>query len=124
MSIDALSNILLADTFVLAWHQGPDSLTFHVLASLLQTHPAASPPAPGDWACYRPAIIQFSGVSSIHGLLRQGSVRRTTDAEDSVDYGCIDSLSLVRPSEYRIAGEFGEVSVVASGVFVYLAAAA
>ena len=124
MSIDAISNILLEDTFVLAWHQGPESLTFHILASLLQTHPEASPPATGDWACYRPGIIQFSGVSSVRGLLHQASVNRTTDAEGSVDYGCIDNLSSTQAGEYRITGEFGDVSVVAREVSVCLAAAA
>ena len=124
MSIDAFTDILLEDTFVLAWHQGPESLTFHVLASLMQTHPAASIPAVGDWACYRPGIIQFVGVSSVRGLLPQQSVTRTTDAAGEVDYGCIDMLALVQPNSYRIVGEFGDVSVTAASVSLYLAAAA
>jgi hypothetical protein len=124
MSIDSFTDILLEDTFVLAWHQGPESLTFHVLASLMQTHPAASVPAVGDWACYRPGIIQFFGVSSVRGLLKQHSVSRTTDAAGEVDYGCIDMLAFVQPSGYRIVGEFGDVSVAAAGASISLVATA
>ena len=124
MSIEAFDNILLEDTFVLSWHQASTSLTFNVLASLLQSHPEASPPARDEWACYRSGVIQFSGVSSVDGLLRQESVKPTTDPDGSVDYGCIDDLSLVRPGEYRIAGEFGVVTVAARGVSLVLGAAA
>ena len=124
MSIQAFDNILLEDTFVLSWHQAAASLTFNVLASLLQSHPEASPPASGEWACYRPGVIQFSGVSSIGGLLSQGAVIPTKDPDGSVDYGCINDLSLVRPGEYRIAGEFGVVTVVAREVSLILDAAA
>ena len=123
MNIDVFSNILLEDTFVLAWQQGPESLSFHVLASLLQSHPEASPPAAGQWACYKPGIIQFTGVTLVRGLIPQESVNRTTDAAGSVDYGCIDSITLVRLGEYQIAGEFGVVTVLASNVSLYLAAA-
>ena len=124
MSIDAFAHILLEDTFVLAWHQSPGSLVFHVLASLQHTHPEASAPGSGDWACYRPGIIQFSGVTSVIGLVPQDSVTRTTDAAGSVDYGCIDDLALIQPGEYRIAGEFGDVLLVAGEVSLFLAAAA
>ena len=124
MSIEAFDNILLEDTFVLSWHQASASLTFNVLASLLQSHPEASPPAGGEWACYRLGAIQFSGVSSIDGLLHQQSVAPTTDPDGSVDYGCIDDLSLVRPGEYRITGEFGVVTVVAREISLILGAAA
>ncbi|MDC7700051.1 hypothetical protein [Vogesella indigofera] len=123
MNIDVLSNILLEDTFVLAWHRGHESLTFYVLASLQRTHSAASTPTHGDWACYRPGIIQFSGVSSVQGLLRQDAVKPAIDAEGSVDYGCIDSISVVQPSGCRIVGDFGDVLVVARKVLFYLAAA-
>ncbi len=123
MSIEAFDNILLEDTFVLSWHQGTDSLTFHVLASLLQSHPDASPPAAGDWACYRPGILEFSGVSAIRGLLPQESVVSTTDPDGSVDFGTIDDLALVGPGEYRIVGEFGVVTVAAREVSLALAAA-
>ena len=124
MSIEAFDNILLEDTFVLSWHQSSGSLSFSVLASLLQSHSEATPPTSGDWACYRPGLIQFSGASSVSGLLPQESVPPTRDADGSVDYGCIDELSLVQPGEYRIAGEFGVVTVSADGVSLALEAAA
>ena len=124
MCIEAFDDILLEDTFVLSWRQSSDSLSFSVLASLMQNHPQATPPASGEWACYQPGLIQFSGVSSVSGLLPQESVLPTRDADGSVDYGCIDELSLVQPGEYRIAGEFGVVTVAASGVSLALGAAA
>jgi hypothetical protein len=124
MSIEAFDNILLEDTFVLWWHQTDAFLTFNVLASLLQNHPEALPPASGEWTCYRPGVIQFSGISSVDGLLRQESVTPTKDPDGSADYGCIDDLSLVRPGEYRIVGEFGVVTVVAREVSLALGAAA
>ncbi len=58
MSFGAFDNIVLEDTFVFSWHRAHDLLTFNVLASLLQSHPEASPPASRDWACYRPAVIR------------------------------------------------------------------
>jgi hypothetical protein len=123
MSIDAFNDILLEDTFVFSWCHGTDSLTFQVLASLLQSHPEASPPPDGDWAFYRHAQIQFTGVSSVAGLLPQTSLVPTTDADGSVDFGCIDELSLIRPGEYRIAGQFGAVTVAAQDVSLVWAAA-
>ncbi len=113
MRIDAFGDILLEDTFVFSWCRGADSLTFQVLASLLQSHPEASPPQGGDWACYRHGQIQFTGVSAVAGLLPQESVVPTTDPDGSMDFGCIDELSLIRSGEYRIAGEFGVVTVAA-----------
>src|SRR5690606_37464902 len=94
MSIEAFDNILLEDTFVLSWHQASASFTFNVLVSLLQSHPEALPPASGEWACYRSGVIKFSDVSSVSGLLRQESVTPTTDPDGTLDYGCIDDLSL------------------------------
>ena len=123
MSIDAFDNILLEDTFVLSWDQGADSLTFQVLASLLQSHPNASPPASGEWACYKPGVLRFSGVTSVHGLLPHSSVTPITDPDGSVDYGTIDSLALIGRGEYRIAGEFGVVTVAARELSLVLAAA-
>ena len=123
MSIDAFDDILLEDTFVLSWCRGADSLTFQVLASLLQSHPEASLPPDGDWACYRHGQIQFTGVSAVAGLLPQESVVPCTDPDGSVDFGCIDELSLIRSGEYRIAGEFGVVTVAAQDVSLAWAAA-
>lgn len=104
MSIDAFDNILLEDTFVLSWHYASDSLTFSALASLLRSHPAATPAARGDWACYRAGLIRFFDASSVIGLLPQDAALTTHDADGSLHYGRIDELSLVRPGEYRIAG--------------------
>ena len=120
MNVEAFDHILLEDTFVFSWSQTPTSLSFVVLASLLQTHPDASPPADGEWACYRDGLIQFHDVSSIQGLLPQAAVLTTVDPDGSIDYGCIDALSLVPPDTYRISGEFGHVSVVARGVSLIL----
>ncbi len=123
MSIEAFENILLEDTFVLSWHQSPNSLTFHVLASLLQSHPMATPPANGDWACYRPGIIQFNDTTSVTGLLPQDSVKPTKDPDGSVDYGCIDSLEATNPGQFRISGEFGIVTISANDVSLILGGA-
>ena len=124
MKIKVFEDILLEDTFVFSWHQTSDSLAFNVLASLLQSHPEASPPLNGDWACYRHGLIQFSGVSSVAGLLSQESVPPTVDPDGGIDYGCIDELSLIRPGEYRITGEFGVVTVSADAVSLVLGDAA
>ena len=123
MGIEVFDNILLDDTFVFSWHQDADVLTFRVLASLLQSHPDASAPVAGEWACYKSGIIEFSGVSSVHGLLPQESVASTTDPDGSVDYGTIDNLAQTRQGEYRISGDFGVVTVAARDVSLTLAAA-
>ena len=124
MSIDAFRDILLEDTFVLSWARDSDRLTFSVVASLLQTHSAAVPPLPGEWACYRPGAIIFQGVSSVTGLRPQESVVPIKDPDGSVDYGCIDNLSLIQPGKYRISGEFGVVTVAAQNVLLLLEGAA
>ena len=124
MSIDAFDEILLEDTYVLGWSQTPNLLTFTVLASLLQSHPQAAPPLAGEWACYKPGVIRFSGVSSIAGLLPQEVVTPISDPDGSIDFGCIDDLSQIRPGEFRIAGEFGMVAVAATAVALVLGGAA
>ena len=123
MSIEAIEDILLEDTFVLSWDRSADFLAFQVLASLLQSHPTASPPASGEWACYKRGVLRFSGVTSVYGLQPQDSVAPTTDPDGSVDYGTIDSLAQVGPGVYCIAGEFGVVTVAAREVSLVLAAA-
>jgi hypothetical protein len=120
MNIEAFDHILLEDTFVLSWHRGPTSLTFHVLASLLQSHPEATTPHEGEWAYYKPGIVHFAGVTSVNGLLSQSAVQPTTDADGCIDYGCIDELSVMKPGAYRISGEFGVVTMVAEGVSLLL----
>jgi hypothetical protein len=120
MNVEAFDNILLEDTFVFSWDRTSDSLIFTVLASLLQSHQDATPPAKDEWACYRPGIIRFSGVSSVDGLLSPELLKPAIDADGSIDYGCIDELSLVRPGEYLIVGEFGEVTVAAREVSLIL----
>ena len=124
MKIEAFEDVLLEDTFVFSWRQSSESLVFEVLASLLQSHPDAAAPASGDWACYRPALIEFAGVSSVSGLLPQEAVSATRDASGTVDYGCIDELSCTSPGNYRIAGEFGVVTVAAERVSLLLSGAA
>ncbi|MGL6213046.1 hypothetical protein [Billgrantia desiderata] len=123
MSIEAFDNILLEDTFVLSWHQDARVLIFRVLASLLQSHPAASLPTAGEWACYRPGIIEFSEVSSVCGLLQMECVVSTTDPDGSIDYGTIDGLVKIGQGQYRIIGEFGVVTVSAHDVSLTLATA-
>ncbi|GAA5003290.1 hypothetical protein GCM10025793_09100 [Lysobacter lycopersici] len=116
MGIESFNDILLEDSFVFGWRRASESLSFNIDASLLQTHPRAMPPSSGEWACYKSGVILFSGVSSVSGLLPQESVRPTLDPDGSADYGCIDDLSVVQPGEYRIAGEFGVVTVLARDV--------
>jgi hypothetical protein len=121
MSIPTFAGLQLDDTFVLAWDRSADALTFFVLASLLPDHPEYSPPAGGEWSCYRAGLIQFRGVTSVVDLLAQASLAPATDAVGAVDYGCIDHLSMTEPGKYRVCGEFGTVSVAAEKVVVILA---
>jgi len=121
MSIQAVAGLDLEDTFVLAWHRTPDTLTIHMLASLLPEHPEFSAPSEADWSCYRPGLIQFFGVSSVQGLLPQASVPAATDSAGEVDYGCIDQLLLAGPGRYTLSGEFGNVSLAAEVLVVVLA---
>ena len=124
MGIPALDHVDLQDTFVLSWRKASGSLTFEVLANLLPTHPRAAPPLPNEWACYTEGAITFFGVTSVAGLPALGDVVPVKDPDGSIDYGCIDELSLAGPGEYRIAGEFGSVSVAAEGLSFVLHSAA
>lgn len=124
MSIPEFSEIDLQDTFVLAWHTSQDEVVFHVLAHLTQDHPLAAPPGSGEWACYRPALIAFQLATAVVGLQPQASVTPTQDADGSLDYGTIDSLSVGPHGQYRICGEFGDVTIHARSVRLVLAPAA
>ncbi|MDK9689509.1 MAG: hypothetical protein OEL49_01500 [Azospira sp.] len=124
MSISEFSEVYLQDTFVFAWHASSDEVVFHVLAHLSQGHPLATLPSKGDWACYRPGLIVFQSVTSVVGLQPQSSVISTQDADGSLDYGTIDSLSVGPNGEFQICGEFGDVTIHAESLRLLLAPAA
>ncbi|MBN8280197.1 MAG: hypothetical protein J0M16_06285 [Gammaproteobacteria bacterium] len=107
-----LRGVMLEDSWVLGWAQEHRRLTFRLEASLHPPHPAYEQPRPGEWACYRTAVLTFEDVESIQGLRSMTDAPSTTDPDGSKDYGSIDAFSETR-NGYVITGDFGEVIVEA-----------
>jgi hypothetical protein len=110
-NLSEFDHVMLDDTFVLEWCVSPAEVVFHVLAHLRPEHPQASSPAPGDWACYRPANIVFPNVAECSGLLPKSEVASTIDPDGSIDYGTIDALLEPNAGTFRICGNFGDVLI-------------
>jgi len=107
-----LSGVMLEDCFVLSWAQELDRLVFHLMASLHPGHPMHESPKPGEWACYKEATLSFEGVKAVEGLLAMPETRSTSDPDGTKDYGNIDVLLAIADG-YKIAGDFGQVTVQA-----------
>jgi hypothetical protein len=111
----SFDNVMIQDTWVLAWRREADRLIFIIEASLWPGHPAYEPPNQGEWTCYKRGKLVFEGVRRIEGLLDQDHVASHTDPDGSRDYGSIDYLDTATDG-FRIAGDFGDVAVQASVV--------
>jgi len=116
MAISDFDNVLVEDTFVLAWQRSANCLVFDVIVSLLPTHPNYESPKPGEWACYKKGNLRFSAVTNVNGLLSPEDTANTTDPDGSVDYGTIDLLERQRDGRFRLVGDFGDVLVDADDV--------
>jgi hypothetical protein len=113
--VDMFDGVLITDTFVLGWHREADELLFDVEASLWPEHPEYEQRLSGDWTCYKPSKLVFTGVRSVEGLPDMCAVPRSTDPDGSQDYGSLDELVAV-PGGYRIVGDFGAVHVQATAL--------
>jgi len=114
MKLPDLRGVMLEDCWVLGWAEENGRLIFRLDASLHPPHPAYEKPRPGEWACYKSAVLTFEGVESITGLRAMADTPANTDPDGSKDYGNIDALS-ESEGGYAIAGDFGDVAVKARG---------
>lgn len=108
-------HVMIQDCWVLGWRHVSDTVAIDIEASLWPGHPEYSTPMPDEWTCYKPAELLFTGVVSVSGLRDQSTVRANEDPDEMLDYGAIETLERAR-NGYKIEGEFGKVTIVASGV--------
>ena len=108
---DNFKDIYLEDSFVLGIEESEDQVSFTVEIVLTDEHPMYSSPHKDEQYCYKKGKIIFQDVESVKWLNR--NMHPFTDADDSEDYGNIDSFQLSSEG-YRLTGDWGEVIINSS----------
>jgi len=108
---DNFKNIFLEDSFVLDIDESEHHISFTVEMVLTEKHPLYTPPHTGEQYCYQKGMIIFQELCSVNWINR--SMQSFTDADDSEDYGNIDSFVL-SPEGYHLSGDWGEVIINSS----------
>jgi hypothetical protein len=112
LEIPEFFEIDLAESYVLGWSIFKDNIEFKLEVVLCPGHPEYKKPV-SDWTCYRNGSLAFRGVKSLEGLPNQSEVRPSTDASGSLDYGNIDTFTLI-DNCFELTGDFGIVTFTAS----------
>ncbi len=105
---DKFKNIYLEDSFVLRIEESEEEISFTVEVVLTEEHPMYSSPHQDEQYCYKRARIVFKGLKYVKWLERNS--QPFTDADDSEDYGNIDSFELSSEG-YHLLGDWGEVII-------------
>lgn len=105
---DNFRNTYLEDSFVLDIEESKEQLSFTVEIVLTEKHSLYAPPSENEQYCYKTAKIIFQKLKSVTWLNK--SMKPFTDADDSEDYGNIDSFEL-SPDGYHLTGDWGEVII-------------
>jgi hypothetical protein len=116
--IDLLKIYYFEDSYVLEVVATPGRLTFDMDLVLTSDHPEYRPAPANEQYCYRRGGIEFSGVTDL--AWKGQGLQPAQDVTGQVDYGNIDSF-LIEGDRYELAGDFGSISVTASGIDVRLA---
>ena len=119
LEIEELGEIDLPDSYLLGWTITPNSVEFQLDVVLCKNHPKYTKPQPDEWACFHRGRLLFQGVQSLIGLSDQSIVSPFTDAAGEHDYGHIDALSR-NGDRFRLAGDFGEVTLTAQDIHLVL----
>ena len=112
--------IYLEDCFVFSWEETEDELRFCIQASLWPGHPKYTEPKPDEWTCYKDAVLVFTKKKSVSGLPAMDQVRHYIDPDGSIDYGCLNTLTLNPDGTYCVIGGFGEISIECSGLEIQI----
>lgn len=107
----------LEDSYVLAINASPGRVLFRIDAVVTQDHPDYQGPKPGEYYDFRPAILDFRSVKSLHW--RDQGRRPSTDAAGAIDFGNIDAFTW-EGDEFRLEGEWGEMVIVGGAPHISL----
>jgi len=100
--------VYLEDSFVLGIEESENQVAFTVEMVLTEDHMMYSLPHIGEQYCYKKGKIIFQELKAVKWLNR--NMRPFTDADDSEDYGNIDSFQLSSEG-YHLSGDWGEVII-------------
>jgi hypothetical protein len=105
------SGYYLEDSYVLAISERDRNLAFELEAVLTPSHPEYRPPPPTEQHCYRNAHLVFQDVRDIRWQRKCGN--SFVDAQGERDLGNIDSFLIFPDGRYQLAGDWGEVELLA-----------
>ncbi len=107
-TFEALRDVYLEDSWVLALRQNDGQLTFDLDAVLTQSHPEYEGPKPGQQYDYRRAELVVIGDDL---LLELSGAALATDATGQTDMGNIDSWQTDAEGWSLLVGEWGSARV-------------
>jgi hypothetical protein len=108
--IELFRGIDLNDYFVLDWQYAADRLVFELEASIWPKSKYYKKPKLSEYTCYQKATLQIIGPKRVTGLLSKNSIRPNYDLDGTIDYGNIDSLSMLE-GNFELSGHFGDVKI-------------
>lgn len=111
--IPDLEHVYLEDSFVLAMDETFGKIEFVLDAVLIETHPVYSPPRSGEQYCLLKSKLAFQICGD--ALWHCKEFRAYTDANGEIDYGNIDTFSIMG-DEMRLVGDWGDVQFRCIGV--------
>jgi len=112
-TIPGLEDLYLEDSFILEVEERAGVLRLHMEFVLTPNHAEYEPPKPGEHHCYRRGVLAFRDVEQASWT--GPGLKPSRDANGEIDFGNIDSL-VVDGNTYRIEGDFGRVTVLASAL--------
>ncbi len=110
---EGFTDIYLEDSFVLGIDESDNTISFIIEVVLTEKHPLYTSPKENEQYCYNKGKIVFQNLKSVEWLHR--NEQPFTDADDSEDYGNIDTFELSEEG-YGISGDWGELRVISSPV--------
>ncbi|MCS5722893.1 hypothetical protein N1028_08045 [Herbiconiux sp. CPCC 203407] len=114
-TLPALQHYVLEYSCVLGIVAKPNILQVEIDLSFARDHPNLRPPREGEVTYYRRGVIEFRGVTSL--TWNGQGVPPAINADGEHDWGAMDEFTF-QDDNYRLAGDFGDIQVVASSVGV------
>jgi hypothetical protein len=112
-----LSEVVLEESYVLTISVTPASIEFGGDFVLGPRHSSYREPASGETGCFVRGTLTFLGVRSL--LWEHQGAPPALDASGEIDYGHIDDFRW-DDNAYELAGEWGQMSIVAAGLDLVL----
>jgi hypothetical protein len=99
----------LEDGYLFELIEAADRLEFIFDSVLRESHPAYHPPHPNEHYCYGKIRIIFPQARGVEWHSR--TFRPNRDLDGTIDYGNIDALYRDTSGNYRINGDWGDVTI-------------